>query len=322
MSIRNLDRYTVIALLMAATAVYGVSIALTGDNTSSTVTVTVNTPTGPTALTATPPDQATHDGARDETPPGVDAEALNANLDQMDDYAERDHLPLNAPLAAPYQRGCRSMFHNSYGSRGGVAPRLFVYHYTVSPNLPGFRDLLNLTAYAANSRNGVSWHFNIDQDGNCIYSVAEANKAWTQATMNRVSIGMEIINTGRERPLFTDRGLRRMARVVSDSALRWGIPIRRGAIDRRTCTVTRSGQLDHRDLGACGGGHIDITPFDVDELIKAVRSYRRADTLRARRCAELRRIRRSSTGHRWTAPKIARARALKSALGAGAARCV
>lgn len=119
---------------------------------------------------------------------------------------------------------------------------------------------------------GVSSHFVIDRDGNCNYIVREVDKAFTQAGFNGVSLATEYIATGREPTLFTPRGLKRAARIKSDSLARWNIPIRRGKVSG--CRVIRSGMVDHYDLGACGGGHTDIRPFKVGQLIRAVREYR------------------------------------------------
>lgn len=328
----------VLPILIAVFALFGVNLVVdtgTPDEPEkpSSITITVNTNTGPTTITTTPaaveaaaPVDA---GGRDETPPGLSPEAVAAAAAQQDLFAKKDRLPLTQPDAAPEQPGCRSNFVKSYSSRGGTKPRLIVEHYTVSGNLPGFRDINALTAYSNNTANGVSWTYNFDRDGNCAYTVRETDKPWTQATMNRVSIGIEIINRGAgDGPLFTSSGLKRHARVVSDISRRWDIPVRRGKINRSTCTVVRSGILDHNSLGTCGGNHFDITPYDVDKIITAVRVYRAKTDATTRRCNELAALRkraawRKRTGRTptWTKSRATRARALKRVLGPKAASC-
>ena len=258
--------------------------------------------------------------------PCVPRESLAAGLAQQAKFAKRDDLPVDQPAAAPQQPGCRTRLVGNFSSRNGVAPRLFVPHYTVSSNRPGFDDVNAITALFDRASFAASSTYVIDRDGNCNYIVREADKPWTQATFNPVSISVEIINTGSERPLFTPSGMRRFARIASDSAGRWDIPVRRGMV--AGCRVVRSGFVDHNDLGPCGGGHVDVTPFDVDDLITAVKRHRRNKTVTARRCRELTRLRAEAVARRqahrrpaWRAAPRERAEALKVALGAREVRC-
>lgn len=214
---------------------------------------------------------------RDESPPGVPDAALDAAREQQEGLAHDDNLPIVQPDAAPSQRGCSSRFVRNYSTRRGVKPRLWVAHYTVSGNLPGIADLLGLTALANRGSSKVSWTYNIDRDGNCFYTVRESDKPWTQATFNSVSIGTEFVNTGREFPFLKPAGFAKAGIVISDSTKRWGIPLRLGVVNTRTCTVTRAGIVDHHMLGPCGGGHFDIQPpFSVQSLITAARKARGA----------------------------------------------
>lgn len=78
------------------------------------------------------------------------------------------------------------------------------------------------------------------------------------------------------------------ARIVSDAAGRWQIPLRRGRV--AGCSVVAGGIVDHNQLGSCGGGHFDITPYAVDQVLTAARAYRARTSITAvdrRTCARL-----------------------------------
>ncbi|MDX8151081.1 N-acetylmuramoyl-L-alanine amidase [Patulibacter brassicae] len=217
-----------------------------------------------------------HRGSRSENPPGVSAGELDAGREQQEDLVQRDDLPNVTPLAAPSQRGCRSTFVRNASSRRGVKPRLFVVHYTVSANRPGWDDvnaivgLFNTPSFAASSS------YVIDDEAHCAYIVRESDKPWTQAGFNPVSISVEMIATGREGRLTSAAGMRRLGQVISDSTRRWGIPLQRGAVSG--CTVTRAGIVDHRQLGSCGGGHVDISPYSLAPVIAAAKAARAGGT--------------------------------------------
>lgn len=211
------------------------------------------------------------DNLRDETPAGVPDSVLDANDDVEQKIAESDQLPIVTPDAAPTQRGCLSRFARNYSSRRGVAPRWIVIHETVSPNLPGYRDLLGLLARANDARAQVSWTYNIDRDGLCFYVVRESDKPWTQAAANPFSIGIEVVNSTREFPFMKPAGYRKLGLVVSDAAKRWNIPLALGSA--RNCAPGRAGIISHAMLGPCGGGHVDINSHDNanhDELRKII----------------------------------------------------
>lgn len=321
-------------IALALLAIFGVTVAVQQNTDGSTsIKATVNTPSGPTSITAAPDDvEKAADGldshgGKDETPPGMTEAQVSSSTDQIEAFAQRDQLPLVQPNAAPEQPGCFSRFHGSYSSRGGVKPRAIGDHYTVSPNLPGLRDLVALTAYSSNPRNGVSWHYNIDRDGNCFYTVRETDKAWTQAAANPYTIGIEIINRGAgDGPLFTATGLKKAARIHSDIAARWDIPIRRGKVNKSTCRLIRSGIVDHNDFGACGGGHHDITPYDVDNIIAATRIYRQSQAPLERKiakwCRSLKIVRAKIRAHKSNASQRSRGRKLKTLLVKRDASCV
>ncbi|MBF6618841.1 MAG: N-acetylmuramoyl-L-alanine amidase [Patulibacter sp.] len=217
-----------------------------------------------------------HQDARDERPAGVPPAELDAGAQQQRDAAREDQLPPTAPLAAPAQAGCSSAFVRNYSSRGGVAPRIIVPHYTVSANRPGWGDVNAVVGWFNQARSGASSNYVVDDEAHCRYIVRESDKAWTQAGFNPWAISIEIINTGKEGRLTSAAGYRRLGQIISDSAERWNIPLRQGAIVG--CRVTRSGIIDHGRLGSCGGNHHDIAPYPLQPVIDAAIAHRRGTT--------------------------------------------
>lgn len=221
-------------------------------------------------------DVGDHDDLRSEAPDDVSRSAIDAARDQDERLAANDQLPLVAPLASPQQRGCVTRQVRNFSTRGGVRPRLFVVHYTVSRNAPGWSDVNAITAFFDSAASQASSNYVVDNEGHCALIVQEASKAWTQATFNPVSISVEIINTGSEPTLAGTAGLQRLGQLISDSTKRWEIPLQRGAVSG--CVVTRPGIVDHNQLGDCGGGHHDIQPYSVEAVIAAARASRAAAT--------------------------------------------
>lgn len=215
-------------------------------------------------------DVAHHDGLKSEDPAGLTQAQANALQDAQDQAARNDQLPIVTPDAAPSQRGCRSQFISSYSSRRGVAPRLFVLHYTVSPNRLGWSDVDSIVALFARSSFQASSNYVLDGEGHCAYIVRESDKAWTQAAANPFSISVEVINTGSEPQYIAPAGLKRLAVIIHDAAARWDIPIRQGAV--AGCVPTRAGIVTHQMLGLCGGGHHDISPYALGAVIAAARA--------------------------------------------------
>ena len=212
---------------------------------------------------------------RSENPSGVSPEQLDAAREQQEKLAASDQLPIIFPDAAPVQRGCTTRLVRNYSSRRGVRPRVFVLHYTVSANRPGWSDVNAIVSLFDRASYQASSNYVIDNEGNCAYIVRETDKAWTQAAANPVSISVEVINTGSEKTYAGTKGLQKIAMVVSDSLKRWDIPLQRGLVSG--CTVKSAGIVDHASLGSCGGGHHDISPYSVPAVISAVRAFRAAE---------------------------------------------
>jgi hypothetical protein len=217
-----------------------------------------------------------HEGSRDETPAGAPHAAIEAAREQQDALAANDQLPIVTPLAAPEQRGCVTRLVQNYSTRRGVRPRIFVLHYTVSPNRPGWSDVNGIVSLFDRPAFAASSNYVIDAEGHCAYIVRESDKAWTQAALNPVSISVEAINTGHETSYLGMAGLSKLALVVSDALKRWEIPVQLGEV--RGGVVVRPGIVDHGMLGVVGGGHHDIAPYSVRQVIAAVERVRAAET--------------------------------------------
>jgi hypothetical protein len=265
-----------VGLVLASHALFG------GGSSPQTVKVPLGGPHGTPTTTVTVPEKAVerveqtdvgnHDDLRTEQPDGVPGAILEKAREFEDKLAANDQLPIVTPDAAPSQRGCTTRLVQNFSSRRGVAPREEVVHYTVSPNVVGTSDVNAIAALFDRPSFQASSNYIIDSEGHCLYIVRESDKAWTQAAANPFSISVEVINSGREPVFMGSAGLAKLAMVLSDAADRWKIPVQRGVVTN--CIPRTPGILDHNSLGACGGGHHDITPYDVNTVIAAVRAFR------------------------------------------------
>jgi len=281
----------VIALAIAAVLLIGGGTAyktLKVGGPHGTATKTLTVPAKTLAQTGVALD--THRNMRDQTPPGLPKVDAAAAAQQDATLAASDKLPTVFPDAAPEQRGCTTRLVVNYSSRNGVAPRAFILHYTVSPNVQGWNDVNAVVGIFDRPAYQASSNYVYDGEGNCAYIVRETDKAWTQAAANPWSISVEIIDTGYEKALLPTLTARmKLAMLVSDACYRWKIPIQLGA--SANGLLTRPGIMDHAMLGVAGGGHHDISPragtgFDnvaglarVKQVIADVRTWRKAHPL-------------------------------------------
>ena len=211
-----------------------------------------------------------HAGAKDETP----TEALRAAPDQLADAQDqreriRDTLEaLPTAGASAGFAGCVTRFVRNQSGRTRPAPP--PGHALHRVGQPGRMVGRELDRAFFNGPSGASSHFVIDREGHCAYIVPIEAKAWTQAAANPVSISYEIINSGREGTFMDTAGYNKLRSVMGQVARRTGIPMRRGAV--RGCTVARTGIVEHKDFGICGGGHVDITPYSIAQVTRIVSS--------------------------------------------------
>lgn len=273
---RHAASASLIALLTAIVYLL-IQVVGGGGGAPGTITVTLGGPHGTPEKTVTLPtpvvdaakssDLADHQASRSENPAGVTAAQLDASREQQERLAASSALPNVTPDAAPQQRGCTTRLVRNYSSRRGVPPRLFVLHYTVSPNRPGWSDVYAVASLFDRAAFQASSNYIVDAEGHCLYIVRESDKAWTQAAANPFAVSVEVINTGHEPTYAGTAGAKKVALLIHDVAHRWHFPIQAGAV--AGCLVVRPGVVDHRSLGACGGGHFDITPYPITPLIRA-----------------------------------------------------
>lgn len=164
--------------------------------------------------------------------------------------------------------GCATRFVGSYSQRGGATIKAIVLHYTAGPNLPGLADMNGLTAYS--NRNQVSWHFLIDREGHCYYSVPLAAKAWTVGNLNPETVNIEVVGRGNEPGYAGEAGMAKLSQVVRELGRRSQIPIALGAVSN--CRVTRRGIVTHWMGGGCSGGHHDIKPYSITGVIGQIKA--------------------------------------------------
>jgi hypothetical protein len=217
--------------------------------------------------------------------------------------------PLPTAGASAGFKGCRTSFVRNQSSRRGVRPQWQVLHLTVSPNRPGWSDVNAITALFDRSSSQASSNFIIDSEGHCAYVVPIEAKPWTQAAANPFSVSYEIVNTGGEAVYLGAAGMAKLRSVVHEVARRTGIPLRRGSTNN--CAPGRSGLVQHKDFGICGGGHVDILKFNADTIISQLVGSDITASDRAT-CAKLNSWRNAGRPHggQWEVNSVARKAAL------------
>lgn len=155
--------------------------------------------------------------------------------------------------------------------RGGQKPKLIVVHATESSNRPGSSDLAAIGTWFDNPAAQASSHVCTDADGNSARYVRDENKAWHCAGFNSVSLGIEQVGRAAQTAWTRDE-LRETARWIAKWSLKYGIPIRKGAV--KGASVTRSGVIRHSELGQVGGGHHDPGPgYPMHSVLALARFY-------------------------------------------------
>jgi hypothetical protein len=159
----------------------------------------------------------------------------------------------------------------NYSSRGGSNVRLIVLHTT-----EGARTIEELGNYFGSSSSQVSSHVGIDDKAGVIGEyVKRANKAWTAANANPVSVQAELC-------AFADWSssewqshpnmLENCARWIFEEAEYFGVPITK--LTASQAQGTARGVCQHVDLGSWGGGHYDCgTSFPMDQVLDMARSF-------------------------------------------------
>lgn len=173
------------------------------------------------------------------------------------------------PLATATWPGCDTRMLRANWSDRTARVRAIGLHYTAGANRAGRSDMDGLTAYANSQSAGVSWHFLIDSEGHCYYSVHVSKKAWTIGNLNSQTVNIEVIGTGREATYpAAGPGARKLAEVVRRIGRVFDIPMQLGAVSN--CNVTRPGVITHWQGGQCSGGHHDIRPYDIAAVVRQI----------------------------------------------------
>lgn len=204
-----------------------------------------------------PLDESAQDGL-ERAEKGETATELADPLKQPGDRPE----PTPGPLAADEIPGCRTAFVVNQSSRRGARVRVIVWHQTVSRE-NGWSSQNALTGLANRPSSGVSWSALVGRSGGrCTYTVPLAMKAWAQANANPFSAGIEVEAYGDEGAYVVGAGKAKLLAVTRHIGRRFAIPMRHAVVRWAPgcrATVVRSGILEHQELGACGGGHVDVT---------------------------------------------------------------
>lgn len=266
-----------LAVLLALLAALGGVVVIVDTDEPGKITVTIERPAPPATAVDTDGDGADDlvvpltTAAKDtfeavaDPPPAVRESELDESLREPGDTPAG--VPVG-PLAADEIPGCRNRFVGNYSSRGGVRPQVIVWHQTVSRER-GWSSQDGLTALANRRSSGVSWAALIGRsEGRCTYTVPLHLKSWTQGNANPFSVGIEVEAYGDEQTYVTGAGERKLLAVTRHIARRYSIPLRRGAVSN--CRVVRSGIVEHEDLGACGGGHVDVASTTYQRTRKEI----------------------------------------------------
>lgn len=293
------------------------------------VTAQVTPDPGQTAATgeAGDPTIASHEDARDESPPGAPAGAAEKVA------AVADATPTNPqPVGGAQNYSCPFKGVVNQSNRISKAIQ-FVTHETVSK--PGTLDaiwrLFNTPSFGASS------HYLLEVTGRCKQIVPLEKKAWTQGAFNSASVSVEIIApSGSTRAWWMrQRIIRRgiLASLIRDNLKRMGSPLR--WVDPVGCTP-KAGWTDHEHL-ECGNDHCDLTGCDAfprDYVDRQVRSgvsapgrvvnYPHVKNFGRKRrawCDRLALVRLHAKRSGWTERRVTAAERYKALIGAGAWKC-
>jgi hypothetical protein len=175
-------------------------------------------------------------------------------------------IPRTVPAAAPTVPGCRTLLVRNFSSRNGAPILLFVFHYTVSADSGWNGVLANVKWFDTAAASASSTYIADRRTGACALTVAETSKAWAQAAYNPWALSLEVTATGREGSyLPAGAGRQRVLALMHRAHAIYRLPYVHGAVAGGR--VTRPGFVTHADLGQLGGGHHDVEPYGIDDLI-------------------------------------------------------
>jgi hypothetical protein len=154
----------------------------------------------------------------------------------------------------------------NYSGRGGVFPRLIVFHTT-----EGARNFRDLGAYFANPATQASSHVGIDDTpGQIGEYVQRSGKAWTQANANPYCVAAELCAFAKWTAAdwaTHPQMLANAAAWAAEESTILGIPLV-GLSAAQAQDGRSAGVCQHNDLGAAGGGHWDCgTGFPIAQVL-------------------------------------------------------
>lgn len=207
-------------------------------------------------------EDAAHSNLRDPMVPAP--ELLRSNARRAPPGAPE--IPLHAPLAAQNVPGCRTLPVRNYSSRNGAPILLFVFHFTVSTD-SGWAGVLGNVRWFDSLAASASSTYIVDRRvGACALAVPEYLKAWAQAAYNPWALSLEVTARGTEGVyLPAGPGRQRVLYLMHRAHQVYKIPYEHGAVSGGR--VIRTGFVMHKDLGIAGGGHFDVSPYGIDDLI-------------------------------------------------------
>jgi hypothetical protein len=145
----------------------------------------------------------------------------------------------------------------NFSSRGGAIVRLIVLH-----TAEGALTIEGLGAFFQQSSAQVSSHVGADDKPGIIGEyVHAADKAWTVAAFNPVSVNIELCAFAawsRDEWMKHPHMLSNCAQWIAESAAQFHLPIK--ALTPAEAQGSGRGVCQHRDLGTAGGGHHDCGP--------------------------------------------------------------
>lgn len=151
-------------------------------------------------------------------------------------------------------------------SRNGVKPTLIVLHDTEGANIPNsIADLQGLAHWFDNPAAQASSHVGVDSDGFSAKFVDDAAKAWAQMAYNSKALSIEQVGFATQKD-WPEAQLNKVAMYLAYWSKKYDIPLVRS---------TEHGVCQHRDLGAAGGGHHDVSAtYPIDKVIAKAKAYR------------------------------------------------
>ena len=234
---------------------------------------------------------AIHEDAKDETPPGVAPQEIEADQELAAQRAE-DELKPGRPVGGAGAVACQN---RPVVNQSALSSRRFgvAMHFTVSPfgSINTIRGLFNTPSFGASSNYGFEL-----VSLECQRWVPENRKAWAQGAFNSAYVSIEIVTNDLSRsqwlatPAFKSG---RLAQLVREISIRNGTPLK--LVDPSGCAPL-AGITDHDRL-ECGNSHWDVgAGFPWDAFMRQVRRGVAQPTLTQKERRVVARVRKPNGG--------------------------